>query len=505
MAGEAGNRCPVTTAGRLPISRPRTSAHWRGARGALATIREGRILSLRTAGTALPGVARLRLGRAAPGWLAGDGGLVQRSDDLSATWRDPPGTLPVEAAQFDFAALAASGPDVWIAGSPGSRVFHSADSGRSWTAHATGSPLPLRAIAFPDDRHGWAVGELGLVLASGDGGQTWRLQHCGGTRAALLVLAAEPADVPLEMLARSAGNDGYRAEVAVLGSRDLEIVPRDDVPLADRLQEAVVAVGGSASCLRLAIPLAAGGPWFWAPADCRRLATGRRPGGMAGLHARLVREIRTWRPDVVLTGSGGPRQDEALVSLVRQAVAEALGEAAEADCFREQITGAGLEPWRASQAYAALPPGGRGAVELSTEQLAPALGRSPAEAASLARGLLADDFTPSPATLCFEPLEARLPSAQPAPRSPDGRDDPGTAMAAAGTSLRRPRDLFRGLSIAPGSAARRDVEPAASSAAAAAAAVVLERSSPENALCPGHSGPFAARRGARRTVVGQAR
>ena len=220
--GRSWQSLPATTAGRPPISWPQAWARLAGPRGALAAVREGRMQVLRAEGAALPAVAQLRLSRAGPGWLAGDGGLVQRSDDLGATWRGPPGNLPAAAAQFDFAALAVSGPEVWIAGSPGSRVFHSADAGRSWAAFATGSLLPLRAMTFVDNRHGWAVGEVGTVLATGDGGQTWRLQRCGGTRVALLVLAAEPHDVPLELVARAAGNDGYRTAVAVVGRRDLE-------------------------------------------------------------------------------------------------------------------------------------------------------------------------------------------------------------------------------------------------------------------------------------------
>jgi photosystem II stability/assembly factor-like uncharacterized protein len=35
----------------------------------------------------------------------------------------------------------------------------------------------LTSVAFADDRHGWAVGHWGVVLATDDGGETWRLQR----------------------------------------------------------------------------------------------------------------------------------------------------------------------------------------------------------------------------------------------------------------------------------------------------------------------------------------
>ena len=43
--------------------------------------------------------------------------------------------------------------------------------------------------------------------------------------------------------------------VDVLGRRDVEIPPRDDVPLADRLHEAVVGVGGCGADAAWRFPL----------------------------------------------------------------------------------------------------------------------------------------------------------------------------------------------------------------------------------------------------------
>ena len=173
-----------------------------------------------------------------------------------------------------------------------------------------------------------------------------------------LILAAEPGDVPIELVAQSAGNDGYRTAVAVLGRRDLEVVPRDDVPLVDRLHEAVVAAGGSATSAAWQFPLRQAGLKFQPPQIVEAWDRVNPRGGITELHARLVREIRTWRPEAILTGSSDPEQDEAVVSLVRQAVVEAADEAARADAFGDQIAEAGLVPWRAKQIYAAMPPGG---------------------------------------------------------------------------------------------------------------------------------------------------
>ena len=57
------------------------------------------------------------------------------------------------------------------------------------------------------------------------------------------------------MIARLAGDEGYLTVVDVLGRRDIEVAPRDYVPLADRLHEAVVRAGGCGAELAWQFPL----------------------------------------------------------------------------------------------------------------------------------------------------------------------------------------------------------------------------------------------------------
>ena len=122
-----------------------------------------------------------------------------------------------------------------------------------WKASArSGSVLIKR---FVDEKHGWAVGALGTILATDDGGRTWRRQRAGGTRAALLGLFSDGRDVPLELLARLSGNEGYLGAVEVLGRRDVEVKSNHRTHPADRLQEAVVAVGASDAHMAWRFPL----------------------------------------------------------------------------------------------------------------------------------------------------------------------------------------------------------------------------------------------------------
>jgi photosystem II stability/assembly factor-like uncharacterized protein len=403
-----------------------------GHNGSLGLVRGNEVEFLRNDGVELRSILRARLLSPRGGLLVGEGGLVQYVG-LSGAAPQPVPNLPKAARHFDFAALAVRGPKCWIAGSPGARVFHSADAGRTWSIFDTGSPLPLCAIAFADDQHGWAVGELGTILATSDGGRTWQSQRAGGSQAALLAIVADPDDAPLELLARLSGNEGYLSAVDVIGRRDIEIAPRDDIPSADRLHEAVVRVGGCAGSQAWQFPLRQAGlrvgsrqiTEAW---DC---VNGGR--GIEALQARIVRQIRIWRPETIVTDDAR-REDDPLAALLHQAVTQAVGQAADAGAFSDQMAEAGLKPWRVRQVFVALPPGSRGACELSTAQFVPGLGRSLAEAVAEPRGLLQDCFTLPPATLAFRLLG-------------------GTGTAA--TSDRR--DLLGGLGLPPGGAARREL------------------------------------------------
>ena len=405
-----------------------------GRNGALAIVRGPTLESVRTDGFELRSFSRIRLIRPSYGWLIGEGGLVQFTDDLGATRRAPPGELSRTIRHFDLAALAVRGPKCWVAGSPGTLVFYTADAGRTWNAFPTNTTVPIRAMAFSDDQHGWAVGELGTILATDDGGRTWRRQRSGGSRAALLALFAEPKDVPLELIAQLAGGEGYLTAVEVLGRRDIEIPPRDDVPLADRLHEAVVRLGGSAATAAWQFPLRQAGLNI----DRQGIVAGwdnanDRP-GLHALRARIVRSIRTWRPEAIVTHDVGPETNNKnpLGRIVRQAVLQAVGEAADPNAFPDQIAEAGLASWRVKRVFGTMPPGERGAGELSTARFAPRLGGTLAEAAAEPRGLLQDRFVPSPPTLTLRPL--------------DGDELSG-------------RDVFAGLTLMPGSESRRKPSP----------------------------------------------
>ena len=56
-------------------------------------------------------------------------------------------------------------------------------------------------------------------------------------------------------------------------------------------------------------------------------------GGMDELLGHIVRQVRLWRPEVIVTPDAGREDDDPLVSLIHQAVREAIRRAADAEAF----------------------------------------------------------------------------------------------------------------------------------------------------------------------------
>jgi tetratricopeptide (TPR) repeat protein len=159
--------------------------------------------------------------------------------------------------------------------------------------------------------------------------------------------------------------------------------------------------------------------------------------GLDALQAYLVRQIRLWRPEVIVTNDL-PRGEHAvdaingpLHELVHEATVRAVAQAADPNAFPEQITQAGLKPWAVQRIFAAVPVGVRGTVEESTEQFSRRFGCSLAEAAAEPRGLIEDDDAEIAPIRSFRLIQSSLPQDAPT------------------------RDIFSGMAITPGGPARR--------------------------------------------------
>ena len=82
-----------------------------------------------------------------------------------------------QAARAGLLATAHAGNRLVAVGERGV-VMLSDDHGRSFRqARAVPVDVTLTGVSFADERHGWAVGHWGVILATLDGGETWALQR----------------------------------------------------------------------------------------------------------------------------------------------------------------------------------------------------------------------------------------------------------------------------------------------------------------------------------------
>jgi photosystem II stability/assembly factor-like uncharacterized protein len=366
----------------------------------------------------------------------GQGGLVLLSQQTAGarwTYADLPLPTPVRG-DWDFHAVQVVGNHIWIVGRPGSAVLHSGNRGHGWEIFTTGQSLPLHGLFFVDELRGWAVGELGTILATEDGGKNWKLQGRGGQRAAVLFVHSRPMGLPVDTVAVLGGQEGYlTVGLRVNGSDPLSASP-GRASEALRFAAAVRLAGGAA------------GEMLWQFPVPQHLATAEESDLIKSwdqLHAersaeellrQLVLALRIWRPDVVITDSpGGKKAGWPVESLIVEAVREAFVRAADPKAFPEQIQTLALAPWKAGKLYGRWQGAAGAEVVLDLNEPSPRLSATPRDFAAPAAALLADGPTVLPSQRFFHLLESRLEGAA------------------------KHHDLMQGALLAPGGTARREM------------------------------------------------
>jgi hypothetical protein len=337
----------------------------------------------------------------------GDGGLVLSSKTGGKGWGYVDLKLPTEVLSgLDFHGISTVGSHAWIAGRPGSVILHSADQGRNWEILKTGQPLPIHGLHFTDMRHGWAVGALGTILATSDGGKTWQVQQRGGQRAALLFAPAQGEQVPAETLARLGLEEGYIATgVSVLAPDPKSASPAQSLT-AQRFAAAVRQAGGAAGDQLWQFPL----PQHLRSASSEELLAhwndlhGRRAADQ--MLRQLVLALRIWRPDVVVTDPADPKKAATTSGpLVAEALRQACKVAGDPQAFPEQLEVLGLKPCRIVRIFSLWPRRDQAEVVEDGNELLLSLRGTPRDFATPAAVLLSGDGTVLPPQRCFRLLE----------------------------------------------------------------------------------------------------
>ena len=200
---------------------------------------------------------------------------------------------------------------VWGVGSPGCVMVSSSDDGKMWSRLRTGQVESLKSVFFLNEERGWAVGALGKIIATKDGGKTWFPQRNPDLQVGILNIATKPELISTECIALLSGSFNHRCAVNLVGNDNT-------VGWANRLKiaEGLNRIGNSDFDI---------------------------PSGTNDYLERLVRSIRTWKPAVVVVHD----RDFILKEKIRLAV----DAAANAEKYPELID-AGLQPWNVQKVVA---------------------------------------------------------------------------------------------------------------------------------------------------------
>ena len=411
-----------------------------GLEGEAARIDGALVIDLRAGRFGLRGLYDVKLARDESGWMVGDDALVLRTHNRGVVWETTPTLLPKEVREiFNFHAIAVRGSRLWVAGAPGSVVWHSPDGGRNWKAQPTGQTAPIERLAFSRDDSGCAVGAFGCILRTEDGGQSWQPVRASKRRAALLAIESRPDHISFDVLAKEAGELGYRSVVLLPVRGQAEGEGARDPGLDLKLQDAVTAAGGSQGVTGWRFPLDIPG----LDRDPAKLVADwmRRTEGsfQPMFYGHLVCQLRMWRPTVVIFDQ--PASNDGAGTVLANAVMSAVRQAGDPAAFAEQCSVAGLAPWTTARVFMRLPSGSAGDCRFSAGEYLPRRASSVMSLAAAAASRLI-------------PVEMNAPESE-AYRLVDIAPDANGV----GGNMAELSDFFTGIGLGPGTDARRTLKP----------------------------------------------
>ena len=277
------------------------------------------------------------------GFAAGQGGLVLKTTDGGSSWK----RWSVDTgSDRSVRSIAVTDQDVFLTLATGGMLRVGLQDEVVESINLPTS-LPVRAIQFVDAQIGFAVGDLGTILSTVDGGETWRKQRGEHDRLAMLFIATRAEDLSLSLMTYNAGEESRLCGTLLL----------EDQPTPHMVSTQAFERVGSA-------------------VNWRRTASGEQQTSDA-----LVDAIRALKPLVVVCchdlGSSD-RYREAIT--LQQWVSQSIDQAADAAHSRDAES-----PWQVQRLVTS---DLAGSVRLDSSRMMPSMGRTVSDQIAVSRALL---------------------------------------------------------------------------------------------------------------------
>lgn len=350
--GEGGSVLITTDAGRSwkEIESDNASADWGsaafvspdegilvGGGRAYGVVNSNKLSILGDPGNSLQTVHAVSFSDDGRAWIVGDGGYVRRSVNRGVSWKIP-ARFPDEIRDiYCLRSVVHDGERVCVAGTPASSVLVSDDAGTTWSRIPCARGGSINRLTRLGADSLLAVGAWGMILQSDDFGRSWKSVRNGDRRSALMYIVTDPQDVAPLMLAKVAGEDGYRVSVLQPSRRLVD----EQNPERWRSQIAGLGVNTMTADWRFARTKhqqAVSQSSLLQTWDM--LSDGRL---RKLLPLRLAAEIRTWRPNVICIESSG--ENDGVAAIWRSVIKSAGEIAAGSDPRSSPLLKAGLLPW----------------------------------------------------------------------------------------------------------------------------------------------------------------
>lgn len=134
-----------------------------GARGVISISDDGGATWSQSASPVQSDLVAVHFPTEKAGWAVGHEGVILHSKDAGKTWEK----------QLDGRLARKLFVEYYKPGADAGNAAHKAALEAVERNYKSGPTLPLLDVWFDDERHGFAVGAFGLLIATTDGGRTW--------------------------------------------------------------------------------------------------------------------------------------------------------------------------------------------------------------------------------------------------------------------------------------------------------------------------------------------